>query len=131
MAWPPGCGCRRWRRGRAAAWRGAERKKARPKGKVPSRRGARGRFARSVGGRLLTPPVWYTRMVHRFGVPPAHLRSAPYMLRIDRITLREIRLALKEPFRISSGVQSERRILLLELEEFGGARTWSECVAMS
>jgi O-succinylbenzoate synthase len=53
------------------------------------------------------------------------------MLRIDRITLREIRLALKEPFRISSGVQSERRILLLELEEFSGARTWSECVAMS
>ncbi|HEX4684835.1 MAG TPA: o-succinylbenzoate synthase, partial [Gemmatimonadaceae bacterium] len=53
------------------------------------------------------------------------------MLRIDRITLREIRLALKEPFRISSGVQSERRILLLELEESGGARTWSECVALA
>src|SRR5579884_2643289 len=48
---------------------------------------------------------------------------------LDRVTLREIRLALKEPFRISSGVESERRILLLELEERGGARAWSECVA--
>ncbi len=51
------------------------------------------------------------------------------MLRIGRVTLREIQLALKEPFRISSGVMSTRRILLLELEDESGATAWSECVA--
>src|SRR5215831_11070085 len=51
------------------------------------------------------------------------------MLRIGRVTLREIQLALKEPFRISSGVMSTRRILLLELEDESGASAWSECVA--
>ena len=52
------------------------------------------------------------------------------MLRIDRIVLREIRLPLKEPFRISSGVVSERRITLLELYGAdGGPPGWSECVA--
>jgi O-succinylbenzoate synthase len=51
------------------------------------------------------------------------------MLQVDRITLREIRLALKEPFRISSGVCTERRILLLELQDADGIVTWSECVA--
>jgi len=51
------------------------------------------------------------------------------MLRINRITLREIRLALKEPFRISSGVVSERRICLLELTDADGVVAWSECVA--
>jgi O-succinylbenzoate synthase len=50
-------------------------------------------------------------------------------LRIARIVMREIRLALKEPFRISSGVTAERRICLLELEEAGGATGWGECVA--
>jgi o-succinylbenzoate synthase len=51
------------------------------------------------------------------------------MICIERITLREIHLALKEPFRISSGVESTRRILLLELVDASGARVWSECVA--
>ncbi|HEY2379321.1 MAG TPA: o-succinylbenzoate synthase [Gemmatimonadaceae bacterium] len=51
------------------------------------------------------------------------------MLRLDRLVLREIRLALKEPFRISSGVCTERRILLLELYDADGAATWAECVA--
>jgi O-succinylbenzoate synthase len=51
------------------------------------------------------------------------------MFCLERVTLREIRLALKEPFRISSGVESERRILLVELEDADGARTWAECVA--
>jgi O-succinylbenzoate synthase len=51
------------------------------------------------------------------------------MLRLDRLVLREIRLALKEPFRISSGVCTERRILLLELYDVDGAMTWAECVA--
>lgn len=50
-------------------------------------------------------------------------------LTIERIVLREIRLALKEPFRISSGVTTERRICLLELTEAGGATGWGECVA--
>lgn len=51
------------------------------------------------------------------------------MLVVDRIAMREIRLALKEPFRISSGVVSERRILLLELHDADGATVWAECVA--
>ena len=51
------------------------------------------------------------------------------MLRLDRIDLREIHLALKEPFRISSGVESTRRILLLELTDQDGASVWAECVA--
>jgi O-succinylbenzoate synthase len=55
--------------------------------------------------------------------------SAAPMLNLESITLREIRLALKEPFRISSGVMKERRIALLELTDRDGATTWSECVA--
>jgi O-succinylbenzoate synthase len=51
------------------------------------------------------------------------------MIVVDKIVLREIRLALKEPFQISSGVVAERRILLLELHDVNGASTWSECVA--
>jgi O-succinylbenzoate synthase len=51
------------------------------------------------------------------------------MLLVDRITLREVRLPLKEPFRISSGVVTERRIFLLELHDADGTSTWSECVA--
>jgi O-succinylbenzoate synthase len=50
-------------------------------------------------------------------------------LRLERLTLREIQLPLREPFRISSGTQTTRRILLLELEDAGGATAWSECVA--
>jgi len=51
------------------------------------------------------------------------------MIRLDQITLREIRLPLREPFRISSGVVAERRICLLELHDASGAVSWSECVA--
>lgn len=50
-------------------------------------------------------------------------------LQIDSISLREIQLPLVEPFRISSGVTTTRRILLLELVDADGASTWSECVA--
>jgi O-succinylbenzoate synthase len=50
------------------------------------------------------------------------------MLVIERVVLREIRLPLREPFRISSGVVTERRILLLELDS-EGVIGWSECVA--
>ena len=51
------------------------------------------------------------------------------MIRLDQITLREIRLALREPFKISSGEVSERRIILLELRDADGTVSWSECVA--
>src|ERR671914_1829580 len=50
-------------------------------------------------------------------------------LHIERIALREIRLQLREPFRISSGVVAERRIFLLELYDTDGASAWAECVA--
>src|SRR6476660_631596 len=51
------------------------------------------------------------------------------MLQIDRIELSEISLPLVEPFRISSGVATTRRILLLHLFTAEGAEGWSECVA--
>jgi O-succinylbenzoate synthase len=51
------------------------------------------------------------------------------MLTIERIALREIRLPLREPFRISSGECSERRILLVETTAADGLHAWSECVA--
>ena len=50
-------------------------------------------------------------------------------IHLERLTMREIRLPLKEPFRISSGVCTERRIILLELQDHSGTTTWSECVA--
>jgi o-succinylbenzoate synthase len=50
-------------------------------------------------------------------------------LRPVRVTLREIGLRLREPFRISSGVVAERRILLAEVEDADGVVAWSECVA--
>lgn len=51
------------------------------------------------------------------------------MLLIDRIVLREIRLPLVEPFQISSGTTTERRILLVELIDANGATAWGESVA--
>ncbi len=51
------------------------------------------------------------------------------MLQLTSITLREIRLPLREPFTISSGTMHDRRIALLELTDASGASTWSECVA--
>lgn len=51
------------------------------------------------------------------------------MIRLSEITLREIRLPLREPFRISSGLVTERRIALLELTGAEGHLSWSECVA--
>jgi O-succinylbenzoate synthase len=50
-------------------------------------------------------------------------------LNLSTITLREIHLPLKEPFRISSGVVKDRRICLLELQDSDGTVGWSECVA--
>lgn len=51
------------------------------------------------------------------------------MLQVDRMVLREIRLPLREPFQISSGTVSERRICLLELRHPDGVTEWGECVA--
>ncbi|HXT49119.1 MAG TPA: o-succinylbenzoate synthase [Gemmatimonadaceae bacterium] len=51
------------------------------------------------------------------------------MIQLVRLTLREIHLPLKEPFRISSGVVANRRIMLVELEDADGTTMWSECVA--
>jgi o-succinylbenzoate synthase len=48
---------------------------------------------------------------------------------ISRIRLREIRLPLVEPFQISSGTTSERRICLAEVEDAEGYVGWGECVA--
>ena len=50
-------------------------------------------------------------------------------IRLTRLALREVALALREPFQISSGVTTTRRILLLELEDSDGTTAWSECVA--
>ncbi len=51
------------------------------------------------------------------------------MLHLQKITLREIHLPLREPFEISSGVVAERRIMLLQLRDADGITGWSECVA--
>lgn len=53
------------------------------------------------------------------------------MPELRSVALREIRLPLRKPFRISSGVAHQRRILLLELVDRSGATAWSECVAGS
>lgn len=53
------------------------------------------------------------------------------MIHFRKITLREISLPLREPFRISSGVETTRRILLTELTDADGVTVWSECVAGS
>lgn len=54
---------------------------------------------------------------------------SPAMTPLKSVNLREIRLALREPFIISSGEQHLRRILLLEIADEDGATAWSECVA--
>ena len=51
------------------------------------------------------------------------------MLAVRRVTLRDIRLPLKEPFRISSGVTTDRHILVVELHDADGTAAWGECVA--
>ena len=51
------------------------------------------------------------------------------MILIDRIVLREICLTLREPFQISSGTMTDRRILLVQLEDADGYVGWGECVA--
>ena len=53
------------------------------------------------------------------------------MIRLSRVTLREIKLDLIEPFQTSAGVVEQRRILLVELADPDGIEVWSECVAES
>ncbi len=57
------------------------------------------------------------------------MRYLARVIHLRSIELREIRLPLREPFRISSGSVSERRILLLTLRDRTGVQVWSECVA--
>lgn len=49
-------------------------------------------------------------------------------MKVERATLREIPLRLKEFFEISSGGSQDRRVILLRLEG-EGLEGWSECVA--
>jgi O-succinylbenzoate synthase len=49
-------------------------------------------------------------------------------VKVDRVTIREIRMQLREPFEISSGVSHDRRVLLVTLQS-GGITAWGECVA--
>lgn len=51
------------------------------------------------------------------------------MLNIQEVILREIQLPLVEPFTISSGTESIRRIALLEIRDRDGVTGWGECVA--
>jgi O-succinylbenzoate synthase len=51
------------------------------------------------------------------------------VLRADRLVLRELRMPLRHPFRISSGEMSDRRVFLLELHHPDGEVGWGECVA--
>lgn len=53
------------------------------------------------------------------------------MLRIKSVRVREIHLPLIEPFTISSGTETTRRIMLLEVEDHDGFVGWGECVAMA
>jgi o-succinylbenzoate synthase len=50
-------------------------------------------------------------------------------MKLESITLREIRLPLREPFRISSGTVAERRICLAEIVDGDGVSAWGEAVA--
>lgn len=50
-------------------------------------------------------------------------------MHIRRITIQQIRLRLKEPFRISSGLTHERTVLLVKLDDEDGTRGYGECVA--
>jgi o-succinylbenzoate synthase len=59
--------------------------------------------------------------------PSLHTMNA--VIHFQCIELREIRLPLREPFRISSGVSTERRILLLATRDADDVVAWSECVA--
>lgn len=50
-------------------------------------------------------------------------------MQVEQLILREIRLPLVEPFQISSGTTTDRRMLLVEAVDRSGAVGWGECVA--
>ncbi len=49
-------------------------------------------------------------------------------MKIDRVEIREIRMRLREPFEVSSGVWYDRRVLIVALHS-DGITAWGECVA--
>ena len=49
-------------------------------------------------------------------------------MKIDRVEIREIRMRLREPFEVSTGVSYDRRVLLVALHS-GEITAWGECVA--
>ena len=51
-------------------------------------------------------------------------------LRLDRLELREINLALKHPFETSFGTTTKRRIMVVKAVDHTGAAGYGECVAM-
>ena len=51
-------------------------------------------------------------------------------MRLDRVSLHRVRLPLVTPFRTSFGTETERDVLLVEVEG-EGAIGWGECVAMT
>ncbi|MDH3398234.1 MAG: o-succinylbenzoate synthase [Acidimicrobiia bacterium] len=50
-------------------------------------------------------------------------------MRVQRLTLREIQLPLRESFVTAFGSVTHRRLLLMELEDGEGNTGWAECVA--
>jgi o-succinylbenzoate synthase len=74
-------------------------------------------------------PRWIRAVDDPPGQRRERARSRSVTLRLTGIELREIRLPLREPFRISSGEVTERRILLARITDVDGFVAWSECVA--
>lgn len=63
------------------------------------------------------------------GAGPPATGADRTVLRITGIEMREIRIPLRRPFRISSGTRHETRKFLLELRHADGPTCWAECVA--
>jgi O-succinylbenzoate synthase len=51
------------------------------------------------------------------------------VMRIERLTVREIELPLRSPFVTAYGRLDHRRLLLVELDDGDGTTAWAECVA--
>lgn len=58
-------------------------------------------------------------------------QQASVKLVVKRITLHHVRVPLREPFRISSGVVAEKDAILVEVETSGGVIGWGEASPMS
>ena len=50
-------------------------------------------------------------------------------MNIRRIEIIQIAMPLLYPFETSLGVTTERKIILVRVEDAGGAEGWGECVA--